>query len=81
MSNNVYLATTGPAAGKSALALGLMSLIEREVPRVGYFRPIGRTGSDDPSIPDPSVELVCSVFGMEVVDHRALEHDISTCVR
>ena len=65
MSKNVYLATTGPAAGKSALALGLMSLIEREVDRVGYFRPVGRTGSADPSAPDPSIELVCSVFGMD----------------
>jgi phosphate acetyltransferase len=65
MSKNVYLATTGPAAGKSALALGLMSLIEREVPGVGYFRPIGRTGSGGASISDPSVELMCSVFGME----------------
>ncbi len=69
MSKNVYLATTGPAAGKSALVLGLMSLIEREVPRVGYFRPIGRTGSGEASPSDPSVELMCSVFGMECEPH------------
>jgi phosphate acetyltransferase len=65
MSKNAYLATTGPATGKSALALGLMSLIERAVARVGYFRPIGRPGSGDSGTPDPSVELVCSVFGMD----------------
>jgi len=69
MSKNAYLATTGPAAGKSALALGLMSLIEREVARVGYFRPIGRTRSGDKPTPDPSVELVCSVFGMDCEPH------------
>jgi hypothetical protein len=32
MPKNLYLATTGPATGKSALALGLMTFLEREVP-------------------------------------------------
>jgi len=69
MSTNLYLATTGPAAGKSALTLGLMSLIEREVARVGYFRPVGRTDSDDESTPDSSVDLMCSVFDMDCDPH------------
>jgi phosphate acetyltransferase len=67
MPRNVYLATTGPATGKSALALGLMSFLEREIESVGYFRPIGRPRHDDGSSPDPSVELIRTVF--------ALEHD------
>jgi phosphate acetyltransferase len=69
MPKNAYLATTGPATGKSALVLGLMSFLEREVQRVGYFRPIGRPGPDEDSIPDQSVELICSVFGMEGDPH------------
>ena len=67
MPKNAYLATTGPASGKSVLALGLMSLLEREVESVGYFRPIGRPGTDGTSFHDPSVDLIRTVF--------ALEHD------
>jgi len=83
MSKNAYLTATGPAAGKSALALGLMSLIEREVSRVGYFRPIGRSGPGDTSAPDPSVELVCSVFGMECDPHAMVgitDHDATEMI-
>jgi phosphate acetyltransferase len=65
MPNNVYLATTGPATGKSALALGLMSFLEREIEKLGYFRPIARPGSDGTSSPDPSVELIKAVFTLE----------------
>ena len=39
MSSNAYLATTGPATGKSALAIGLMSFLAREIESVGYFFP------------------------------------------
>ncbi len=69
MSKNAYLTTTGPAAGKSALVLGLMSFLDREIQRVGYFRPIGKPGSDEESTPDRSVELICSVFGMDCDPH------------
>ena len=67
MPKNAYLATTGPATGKSAVALGLMSFLEREIESLGYFRPIGRPAHDDASSADPSVELMRSVF--------ALKHD------
>ncbi len=60
MSKNMYLTTTGPAAGKSAIVLGLMSQLKREIHRVGYFRPIGRAGDELDS--DPNVELIRSVF-------------------
>lgn len=65
MPKNLYLATTGPATGKSALALGLMTFLEREVQNVGYFRPIARSGHPDETTPDPSVALVRSVFGID----------------
>jgi phosphate acetyltransferase len=65
MPTTAYLATTGPASGKSALALGLMSFLEREIERVGYFRPIGRPGHADAPSPDPSVELIKTVFALE----------------
>jgi len=64
MSKNLYLTTTGPLAGKSAIMLGLMSGLLREFRRVGYFRPIGR--SDQPEeYSDPNAYLACSVFGLD----------------
>jgi phosphate acetyltransferase len=64
MSKNLYLTTTGPAAGKSAIALGLMSNLERGIRRVGYFRPIGRSDLQEDT-PDPNVRLISSVFALE----------------
>ncbi len=65
MSSNLYLTTTGPAAGKSAIVLGLMSLLERETRNVGFFRPIGRHEAGAATALDPNVELICSVFGID----------------
>jgi len=64
MPKNVYLMTTGPAAGKSAIILGLMSVLEREIHDVGYFRPIPKPDLAR-SLPDPAVELVRSVFALK----------------
>jgi len=64
MSKNLYLTTTGPAAGKSAIALGLMSSLLRGFRRVGYFRPIGRSDVQA-DIPDPNAKLISSVFCLD----------------
>ena len=65
MSKNLYVTTTGPAAGKSAVVLGLMSLLVREIRSVGYFRPIGRYGNESGPQDDPMVDLICSVFDIQ----------------
>lgn len=80
MSKNLYLTTTGPLAGKSAIALGLMSSLLRGFRRVGYFRPIGRS-DQRADIPDPNARLICSVFGLDcsprdivgIQAHQAME--------
>ncbi len=80
MSKSLYLATTGPKAGKSAIVLGLMALLEREVRRVGYFRPINKPVAGS-TVPDRNIELVCSVFDLDcdpaamrgVPEHEAIE--------
>jgi len=64
MLKNLYLTTTGPLAGKSAIILGLMSGLLREFRRVGYFRPIGRSDQSE-EYPDPNALLVYSVFGLD----------------
>jgi len=65
MSKNLYITTTGPTAGKSAIVLGLMSFLEREIRKVGYFRPIARTGSNGEAEVDRSVRLICDVYGLD----------------
>ena len=40
MSNNLYIATLEPRAGKSVVALGIMELLSRRLNRIGFFRPI-----------------------------------------
>jgi phosphate acetyltransferase len=40
MANNVYVAGTEPRSGKSAVILGLMELLTRNVKNVAFFRPI-----------------------------------------
>ena len=65
MSKNLYVTTTGPAAGKSAVVLGMMSLLVREIRSVGYFRPIGRYGNESGPQDDPMVDLICSVFDIQ----------------
>jgi phosphate acetyltransferase len=86
MPKNLYLTTTGPNAGKSAIVLGLMSMLQREIRRCGYFRPISRTDSVDESMLDPGVSLMCSVFNLEcdpnqmfgVSDKQAMEFIVSS---
>lgn len=65
MSKNLYITTTGPTAGKSAIVLGLMSFLEREIRKVGYFRPIARTGNNGEEGTDRSVQLICDVYGLD----------------
>ncbi len=40
MSNNLYVAGTEPRSGKSAIILGLMELLTRNVKKVLFFRPL-----------------------------------------
>ncbi len=63
MSKNVYITTTEQRAGKIAIVLGMMSLLERESRRVGYFRPIARTRNS--SGIDPNIELVSDIYDLE----------------
>ncbi|MHC4941621.1 MAG: phosphate acetyltransferase [Planctomycetota bacterium] len=63
MSKCVYLTTTEPFAGKIAIVLGMMSHLERNMRRVGYFRPIARTREGEGV--DPNIQLVSEIYGLE----------------
>jgi phosphate acetyltransferase len=54
----VYLTAMGPASGKSIVALGLVEMLSRRVPRVGFFRPIVQR------LPDNDLELIRGHYQM-----------------
>ncbi len=43
MAKNLYVLNTEPRSGKSAICLGLMQMLRRNIRRVGFFRPIINT--------------------------------------
>ena len=61
MSNSIYVTATQRGSGKSAVALGLISQLERTLGRVGYFKPVGGGG---PGGVDPDVRLMKDVLGL-----------------
>ncbi|MFN8097366.1 MAG: phosphate acetyltransferase [Dermatophilaceae bacterium] len=54
MSTRVYVAASDEAAGKSGIALGLVSALAAEAGRVGIFRPVVPSLTE----PDPAVALL-----------------------
>ncbi|MFV0437360.1 MAG: phosphate acetyltransferase [Desulfopila sp.] len=40
MANNLYVAATEPRSGKSAVSLGLMELLTRNIKKVAFFKPL-----------------------------------------
>ncbi|MHC1744512.1 MAG: phosphate acetyltransferase [Syntrophobacteraceae bacterium] len=60
MSTGVYIAGTGPAAGKSVIVIGVMELLVRNGRKLGFFRPAieGRAS------PDPLTALIATRYGL-----------------
>jgi phosphate acetyltransferase len=66
MLKNLYIAAIQPSSGKSLVLLGLMELLSKRVPKLGFFRPVIRggelailRGGDDS---DNDIELVSSRY-------------------
>src|SRR4051794_35959979 len=49
-TRGLYVAGSGPATGKSAIALGLHHLLARRIGRLGVFRPVVQPGGRDPMV-------------------------------
>lgn len=64
MSNNLYISATETRSGKSAIALGVMQLLLRQVRRVAFFRPIINTKSNGRR--DHDINLILSHFNLDV---------------
>ena len=63
MSRSVYVASPEGLTGKSAVALGLLDALTREVGSVGVFRPLTTTGSGSQDL-DLTVDLLVNQPGI-----------------
>ncbi len=62
MANSILVTTTQRGSGKSAVALGLVHMLEGSLANVGYFKPIGVPDADGS---DPDVRLMKEALGLE----------------
>lgn len=72
MLKNLYIAAIEPSSGKSLVLLGLMELLSKRVPRLGFFRPVIRGGDRS----DNDIELVNSRYtpGFPYTSYYGMTH-------
>ena len=63
MANNLYITSTESRSGKSAICLGIMELLVRNIDRVGFFRPLIR---DTNGKPDNDVDLISRYYKLDI---------------
>ncbi len=61
MSNSLYIAAVEPASGKSLIVLGITELISHRINKLGFFRPVIRSGD----VPDNDIELIRSQYSLQ----------------
>jgi phosphate acetyltransferase len=64
VANTLYVTGTEPRSGKSAIILGLMQLLLRDVQGVAFFRPIINTAAE--GVRDHDINLVLSHFNLDI---------------
>ena len=79
MANNLYITATESKSGKSAICLGVMELLLRNVDRVGFFRPLINIDGPGPKI-DNDINLISSYYNLnipldEMYAHTTIEAD------
>jgi phosphate acetyltransferase len=70
MAKSLYIAAVEPRSGKSVVALGLMELLSRRVPKVGFFRPVIASGDR----PDKELHLILTRYNLEHAYEDAYAH-------
>ncbi|MXO34535.1 phosphate acetyltransferase [Apibacter sp. B3889] len=61
-NRSVYVAATCPYSGKSLISLGILQMVMRRTPNIGYFRPI--IDDLDDGIKDNHIETMISYFNL-----------------
>lgn len=64
MSNTLYVAATEPRSGKSAVSLGLMELLTRNIKKVAFFRPLVDVDHSRGER-DNTINLIRSQYGLD----------------
>lgn len=62
MANKLYITATERRSGKSAVTLGIMQLLMREIRNVAFFRPI--IANIDPDKKDHDINLILTTFNI-----------------
>jgi phosphate acetyltransferase len=65
MSKNLYITATEARSGKSAICLGIMELLLRNVDRVGFFRPLINVDPAEKK-KDNDIDLISSYYNLEI---------------
>ncbi len=65
MANNLYITATESKSGKSAIVLGMMQLLLRNIRKVAFFRPI-ISHSSDSTVRDADINLVMTQFSLDM---------------
>ena len=64
MSKNLFITATEKRSGKSAIALGIMELLLRNVDKVGFFRPLITVNAVSKE-KDNDIDLISSHFKLK----------------
>lgn len=64
MAETLYITGVEPRSGKSAIILGLMQLLSRDIQRVAFFRPI--ITASEANAKDHDINLVMSQFNLDM---------------
>lgn len=64
MSNNLYITATEEKSGKSAIALGVMQLLLRDLQHVAFFRPI--INDNQKGAFDHDINLIMKYFNLDI---------------
>jgi phosphate acetyltransferase len=65
MANSLYVTATEARSGKSAISLGLMEMLLRQIEKVGFFRPIIAVDQES-NEKDNDIDLISSHFGLGI---------------
>ena len=67
MSKNLYIAAAEAEAGKSMIILGIMDFLSRHIKKIGFFRPIVRSGE----VVDNHIRLISSRYNLNL-DYKSM---------
>lgn len=80
MAKNLFITATEAKSGKSAICLGVMELLLRNVDRVGFFRPLINVGPDSRK-KDHDIDLISSHYKLEIPYQEMCAHTTSEADR